>query len=136
MRASSTCTVVQPPQGEGAALAAREGLSIDTADPIAPGETRTIRITAEDSLWQRERLDGLIRDADTRMGGLLFLYDNAGQRYVSSVSAPVILKFTDTTARRAAARARNNSSQPKSAMSITAQTIARTSRGAVQSACI
>jgi methane/ammonia monooxygenase subunit B len=85
--------VVQPPQDEGAALAAREGLSIDTADPIAPGETRTIRITAEDSLWQRERLDGLIRDADTRMGGLLFLYDNTGQRYVSSVSAPVIPKF-------------------------------------------
>ena len=85
--------VIQSPQGEGAASAAREGLGIDTADPIAPGETRTIRITAKDSLWQRERLDGLIRDADTRMGGLLFLYDDAGRRYVSSVSAPVIPKF-------------------------------------------
>lgn len=85
--------VVQRPQGEDAALAASEGLTVDQAEPIAPGETRTILITAADSLWQRERLDGLIRDADTRMGGLLFLYDDAGQRYVSSVSAAVIPKF-------------------------------------------
>jgi methane/ammonia monooxygenase subunit B len=86
-------SVVQPPQGEGAALAVTEGLTVDLPTPIAPGETRTVRITAADSLWQRERLDGMIRDADTRMGGLLFLYDDAGQRYISSVSAAVIPKF-------------------------------------------
>jgi methane/ammonia monooxygenase subunit B len=85
--------VVQPLQGEGAALAATEGLALDSPAPIAAGETRTVRITATDSLWQRERLDGLIRDADTRMGGLLFLYDDTGQRYVSSISAAVIPKF-------------------------------------------
>jgi methane/ammonia monooxygenase subunit B len=85
--------VVQPPQGESAALAVTEGLTVDSAAAIAPGETRTIRVTAADSLWQREGLDGMIRDADTRMGGLLFLYDDAGQRYVSSVSAAVIPKF-------------------------------------------
>jgi methane/ammonia monooxygenase subunit B len=85
--------VIQPPQGEGTALAITEGLTLDSPAPIGAGETRTVRITAEDSLWQRERLDGLIRDADTRMGGLLFLYDDADQRYVSSVSAPVIPKF-------------------------------------------
>jgi methane/ammonia monooxygenase subunit B len=85
--------VVQPPQGEGAALAVTEGLTVDSPAAIAPGETRTVRITATDSLWQRERLDGMIRDADTRMGGLLFLYDDAGQRYVSSVSSAVIPTF-------------------------------------------
>jgi methane/ammonia monooxygenase subunit B len=85
--------VVQPPQGEGAALAVAEGLTLDSSAPIVPGEIRTVRITATDSLWQRERLDGLIRDADTRMGGLLFLYGDDGQRYVSSVSAAVIPKF-------------------------------------------
>ena len=85
--------VVQSPHGEGAALVASEGLAVDSPDPIAPGETRMIRITAKDSLWQRERLDGLIRDADTRMGGMLFLFDDAGQRYISSVSAAVIPKF-------------------------------------------
>lgn len=85
--------VVQAPQGEEAALAARDGLELDSAEPIAPGDTRTIRIKAWDSLWQRERLDGLIRDADTRMGGLLFLFDNAGKRYVSSISSAVIPKF-------------------------------------------
>jgi methane/ammonia monooxygenase subunit B len=85
--------VAQAPLGESAVQTASEGLSLDSPNPIAPGETRTIRITAEDSLWQRERLDGLIRDADTRMGGLLFLYDDGGQRYVSSVSSAVIPKF-------------------------------------------
>lgn len=85
--------VAQPPQAEGAALVAAEGLTLDSSAPIAAGETRMVRITAADSLWQRERLDGLIRDADTRMGGLLFLYDDAGQRYVSSISAAVIPKF-------------------------------------------
>lgn len=85
--------VVQAPQGEDAALAVRDGLALDSAEPIAPGETRTIRITAADSLWQRERLDGLIRDADTRMGGLLFLFDNAGKRYASSITSAVIPKF-------------------------------------------
>jgi len=85
--------VAQAPLGESAVQTASEGLSLDSPNPIAPGETRTVRITAEDSLWQRERLDGLIRDADTRMGGLLFLYDDGGQRYVSSVSSAVIPKF-------------------------------------------
>jgi methane/ammonia monooxygenase subunit B len=74
-------------------LTAGEGLTLDSVEPIAPGETRTLHITASDSLWQRERLDGLIRDADTRMGGLLFLYDDAGNRYVSSISTAVIPKF-------------------------------------------
>lgn len=86
-------SVVPQPQGEAAALAASNGLSVDLPTPIAPGETRIVRITAADSLWQRERLDGMIRDADTRMGGLLFLYDNTGQRYISSISAAVIPKF-------------------------------------------
>ncbi|CAJ0883202.1 methane/ammonia monooxygenase subunit B [freshwater sediment metagenome] len=85
--------VVKPPRGEGAALTASEGLTLDSVEPIAPGETRTLHITASDSLWQRERLDGLIRDADTRMGGLLFLYGDAGNRYVSSISTAVIPKF-------------------------------------------
>lgn len=86
-------SVVPQPQGEAAALAASNGLSVDLPTPIAPGETRIVRITAADSFWQRERLDGMIRDADTRMGGLLFLYDDTGQRYISSISAAVIPKF-------------------------------------------
>jgi len=74
-------------------LIAPQGLSLDSAVPIQPGETRTVRITATDSLWQRERLDGLLHDADSRLGGLLFFYDANGQRDIASVSTAVIPKF-------------------------------------------
>ena len=74
-------------------LVAPQGLSLDSALPIQPGETRTVRITATDSLWQRERLDGLIRDADSRLGALLFLYDANGQRHIVSVSTAIIPTF-------------------------------------------
>lgn len=74
-------------------MVAPQGLSLDSADPIQPGETRTVRVTAADVLWQRERLDGLIRDADSRLGGLLFLYDANGKRHIASISTAVIPKF-------------------------------------------
>ena len=74
-------------------MIAPQTLSLDSVDPIQPGATRSVRITATDALWQRERLDGLIRDADSRLGGLLFLYDASGARYIASVSSAVIPKF-------------------------------------------
>lgn len=70
------------------------GLSLDNAAPIEPGEQRTVTIEVRDAAWESEKLDGLIRDADSRMGGLLFLYDDMlGKRYISSISAAVIPKF-------------------------------------------
>jgi len=70
------------------------GLTLDNASPIEPGEQRTVTIEVRDAAWESEKLDGLIRDADSRMGGLLFLYDDVmGQRYISSISAAVIPKF-------------------------------------------
>ncbi|OAI07299.1 bacterial ammonia monooxygenase, subunit AmoB [Methylomonas methanica] len=70
------------------------GLSLDNASPIEPGEQRTVTIEVRDAAWESERLDGLIRDADSRLGGLLFLYDDMlGKRYISSISAAVIPKF-------------------------------------------
>lgn len=69
-------------------------LRLDDNTPIRPGEERTISVTAQDALWETEKLDGLINDADSRVGGLLFLYDSeSGERYISSVSAAVIPKF-------------------------------------------
>lgn len=82
-----------PAPDDAGVVAAREGLNVDSAEPILPGETRVVRITAADSLWQRERLDGLIRDADSRLGGLLFLYETSGKRHIASVSTAVIPKF-------------------------------------------
>ncbi|WP_027157617.1 bacterial ammonia monooxygenase, subunit AmoB [Methylobacter luteus] len=71
------------------------GLSIDDDKPIEPGEQRVVTLVARDAAWESEKLDGLIRDADSRIGGLLFLYDELlGQRYISSISAAVIPKFS------------------------------------------
>jgi methane/ammonia monooxygenase subunit B len=72
---------------------ARDGLTLDRSDAIAPGETRAVRLTAADALWQKERLDGLVRDADSRIGGLLFLVDPTGARFIASVASAVIPKF-------------------------------------------
>lgn len=70
------------------------GLSLDNATPIEPGEQRTVTIEVRDAAWESEKLDGLIRDADSRLGGLLFLYDDMlGKRYISSISAAVIPKY-------------------------------------------
>ncbi|WP_232422356.1 bacterial ammonia monooxygenase, subunit AmoB [Methylosarcina fibrata] len=69
-------------------------LKLDDNTPIRPGEARTVTVTAQDALWETEKLDGLINDADSRVGGLLFLYaSEGGERFISSVSAAVIPKF-------------------------------------------
>lgn len=81
-------------QGDAGTMTAPEGLSLENPAPIQPGEQRTMTITSSDALWESEKLDGLIRDADSRIGGLLFLYDTVvGERYISSISAAVIPKF-------------------------------------------
>jgi len=85
-------TSLSIPDDVGATVA-RQGLTVDSADPIQPGETRIVRVTATDTMWANERLEGLIRDADSRLGGLLFLFDAAGNRHVASISSAVIPKF-------------------------------------------
>jgi methane/ammonia monooxygenase subunit B len=72
---------------------AAQGLSLDDPQPIPPGETRSVRIAAADALWETQKLEGLFRDADSRLGGLLFLYEAGGKRHIASVSAAVIPKF-------------------------------------------
>jgi methane/ammonia monooxygenase subunit B len=74
-------------------LVARQGLGIDSPAPIKAGENRTIRLTGTDALWATQRLDGLIRDPDSRLGGLLFLTDATGKRHIASISTAVIPKF-------------------------------------------
>lgn len=82
-----------PQQNDADSVVAAEGLSLDNATPIQPGEQRTVLMTAGDALWESEKLDGLINDPDSRIGGLIFFYDTEGERYVSSVTAAVIPKF-------------------------------------------
>ena len=83
----------QPGKNEEDTLVAAKGLVIDDDKLIQPGETKTVSMAAADALWETEKLDGLFRDADSRMGGLLFLYDPSGKRYIASISTSVIPKF-------------------------------------------
>lgn len=85
--------VAMPVQGNAETVVATEGLSLDTPAPIQPGEQRTVLVTAKDALWESEKLDGLINDADSRIGGLVFFFDSEGERYISSITSAVIPKF-------------------------------------------
>ena len=80
-------------QNDAKNIVAAAGFSLDNSAPIQPGEQRTILMTAADGLWETEKLDGLIKDADSRLGGLLFLSNSTGERYINSISSAVIPQF-------------------------------------------
>jgi methane/ammonia monooxygenase subunit B len=74
-------------------LLAEEGLTVSDNSPLAPGQTRTIQVTASDAAWEVYRLADLIYDPDSRFAGLLFFYDAAGNRQMITVDAPLIPTF-------------------------------------------
>ncbi|MBT3812956.1 MAG: methane monooxygenase/ammonia monooxygenase subunit B [Gammaproteobacteria bacterium] len=74
-------------------LLAEEGLTVDDNSPLAPGETRTINVTASDAAWEVYRLADLIYDPDSRFAGLLFFFDEDGNRQMIKVDAPLIPTF-------------------------------------------
>ena len=91
-----TADVIADNDQNNSELVAKDGLRIDDLSPIAPGETKTLSLEAKDAAWETEKLDGLIRDADSRMGGLLFLYGTDRERHIVSLSAPVIPEYVST----------------------------------------
>jgi methane/ammonia monooxygenase subunit B len=74
-------------------LLAEEGLTVSDNSPIAPGETRTVQVTASDAAWEVYRLADLIYDPDSRFAGLLFFFDEDGNRQMTMVDAPLIPSF-------------------------------------------
>jgi len=74
-------------------LLAEEGLSVDNNSPLAPGESRTIHVTASDAAWEVYRLADLIYDPDSRFAGLLFFWNSKGVRQMVTVDAPLIPSF-------------------------------------------
>jgi len=74
-------------------LLAEEGLIVSDNSPIAPGETRTLDLTAQDAAWETERLSSLIYDPDSRFGGLLFFYGADGSRQISDVGGVTVPQF-------------------------------------------
>lgn len=74
-------------------LLAEEGLTVSDNSPIAPGQTRTVDVTASDAAWEVYRLADLIYDPDSRFAGLLFFSDESGNRQMVTVDAPLIPSF-------------------------------------------
>jgi methane/ammonia monooxygenase subunit B len=74
-------------------LLAEEGLTVSDNSPLAPGQTRTVQVTASDAAWEVYRLADLIYDPDSRFAGLLFFWDAAGNRQMITVDAPLIPSF-------------------------------------------
>jgi len=76
-----------------AELLPRTGLTLHDKAPIAPGETRTVNIEATDAVWETERLTSLLTDPDNRVGGLLFFFDDAGERHIANLSGAIVPVF-------------------------------------------
>ncbi len=79
--------------GYPADLLAENGLSSSDNSALAPGETRTIEVTASDAAWEVYRLSDLVYDPDSRFAGLLFFSDEAGDRQMVTVDSPLIPSF-------------------------------------------
>jgi len=74
-------------------LLAEEGLTVSDNSALAPGQSRTVEVTASDAAWEVYRLADLIYDPDSRFAGLLFFTDEAGNRQMVTVDAPLIPTF-------------------------------------------
>jgi len=85
--------VVEDTTGYPDDLLAEEGLTVSDNSPLAPGQTRTIQVTASDAAWEVYRLADLIYDPDSRFAGLLFFFDASGKRQIVQVDAPLIPVF-------------------------------------------
>ncbi len=62
-------------------------------DGIAPGETKSVEVFAEDALWETQRLTRMINDPDSVIAGLLFFYGDDGSREIVEVAGSLIPVF-------------------------------------------
>jgi methane/ammonia monooxygenase subunit B len=85
--------VAQDETGYPDDLLAEEGLTVSDNSAIAPGQSRTVQVTASDAAWEVYRLADLIYDPDSRFAGLLFFYDATGNRQLVTIDAPLIPTF-------------------------------------------
>lgn len=76
-------------------LVAKTGLKLSSDAPIAPGETRELRIEATDAAWEIERLVSFLSNVDSRVGGMVFSFDEKGNRYMSEISGAIVPVFTE-----------------------------------------
>ena len=73
-------------------LVASNGLRVE-GGPVPPGETRKLKVFAEDALWETYRLTSMINDPDSIVAGLLFFYDADGGREMVEIGGPMLPSF-------------------------------------------
>lgn len=83
------------PAGYPSDLLTRSGLVVEPDQPIAPGETKEIRVEASDSAWETEHLASLMGNPDSSYGALLFFFDDQGKRSIAEVSGPAVPTFSN-----------------------------------------
>ena len=76
-------------------LLAPAGLSLSDDKPIAPGETRAMSITAQDALWDTQRLADIYYGTDSSMAGLLVFLGQNGTRQVVEIGGPAVPNYTN-----------------------------------------
>jgi len=73
-------------------LIAADALRVE-GGAVAPGETRTIVVYADDALWETQRMTTMIASPDALVAGLLFFFDANGARYPVEVGGMMIPEF-------------------------------------------
>lgn len=73
-------------------LVAAEGLRVE-GGTIAPGATQTVKVYAEDALWETQRLTQMINDPDSVIAGLLFFQGDNGAREIVEVGGSMLPVF-------------------------------------------
>jgi len=76
-------------------LIARTDLKVSDPSPLKPGETREVMIEATDAVWETERLVSFLTDVDSKFGGLVFFYNDKGERRISEIGGPIVPTFTE-----------------------------------------
>ena len=79
---------------ENEEMVAVDGLNA-SVDVIAPGQTVDVDLVAEDALWEKYRMTGMIHDPDSRFAGIVFYYDDEGNRYFQEIGGPILPQFFD-----------------------------------------
>ncbi|OUS09241.1 hypothetical protein A9Q90_04110 [Gammaproteobacteria bacterium 54_18_T64] len=77
---------------EGEEMVSKDGLTV-SVDTIEPGQTVDVELVASDALWEQYRMTGLIHDPDSRFAGMIFYYDENGERFFQEVGGAVLPNF-------------------------------------------
>lgn len=73
-------------------MVAPAGLTVDN-DVIEPGQTLEVTMVASDALWEQYRMTGLINDPDSRFAGMVFYYNDDGERFYQEVGGSILPDF-------------------------------------------